>query len=205
MSAPLAPCAPRSPCRPTRRPSAGASPAHSRAQLASPDASTVHAQAETTAGRSARGPARALCAGATKRDRRQDSPFACWRERDDSTGARDGCSARGRALRPERVGRQQVVPHPPVGSPPSSSTSLRLASRLSTEHVCPLNSFGPNAYSCNCMAWSISKGRAIDARSCKHLRQVLGDEYVRSGPKRARFTELIYASRSSYTDMRMPA
>ncbi|GAA5867621.1 hypothetical protein JCM3774_001532 [Rhodotorula dairenensis] len=37
--------------------------------------------------------------------------------------------------------------------------------------------FDVDAYSCNCMAWSVSKGRAKEERSCKHLRQVLGDEH----------------------------
>ena len=38
------------------------------------------------------------------------------------------------------------------------------------------HSFDVDAYSCNCMAWTLTKGRPKEDRSCKHLRQVLGDE-----------------------------
>lgn len=38
------------------------------------------------------------------------------------------------------------------------------------------DSFDVDTYSCTCMAWTICKGRSKGERSCKHLRQVLGDE-----------------------------
>lgn len=49
-----------------------------------------------------------------------------------------------------------------------------------------LDSFSQNAYSCTCMAWTVSKGRAIDNRTCKHLREVLGDEWVILGESETR-------------------
>ncbi|KAJ8292530.1 DNA ligase [Rhodotorula toruloides] len=44
--------------------------------------------------------------------------------------------------------------------------------------------FAPNAYSCTCLSWTMSRGRAVDVRSCKHLREILGDEHedARCGP-----------------------
>lgn len=34
-----------------------------------------------------------------------------------------------------------------------------------------------NAYSCTCMAWRVvSKKTAVDVRTCKHIRDLLGDE-----------------------------
>ncbi|BGP42545.1 hypothetical protein JCM10449v2_006557 [Rhodotorula kratochvilovae] len=37
--------------------------------------------------------------------------------------------------------------------------------------------FDDNAYSCSCMAWIMRKTTPIDVRTCKHLRDVLGDEH----------------------------
>ncbi|GAA6058258.1 hypothetical protein JCM3770_006084 [Rhodotorula araucariae] len=37
--------------------------------------------------------------------------------------------------------------------------------------------FDDNAYSCSCMSWTMRKGTAIDVRTCKHLRELLGDEH----------------------------
>ncbi|KAG0660930.1 hypothetical protein C6P46_004203 [Rhodotorula mucilaginosa] len=47
-----------------------------------------------------------------------------------------------------------------------------------------IHHFDVDAYSCNCMAWTLTKGRPKEDRSCKHLRQVLGDEHedARVGP-----------------------
>ncbi|GAA5946598.1 hypothetical protein JCM10213_006641 [Rhodosporidiobolus nylandii] len=34
-----------------------------------------------------------------------------------------------------------------------------------------------NSYSCNCLSWTFQRKRAVDVRSCKHLRELLGDEH----------------------------
>ncbi|GAA5864243.1 hypothetical protein JCM8547_001305 [Rhodosporidiobolus lusitaniae] len=44
---------------------------------------------------------------------------------------------------------------------------------------------GEHSYSCTCPAWAYQKGKAVDVRTCKHLRELLGDEYedARTGTK----------------------
>lgn len=50
------------------------------------------------------------------------------------------------------------------------------AQRLMPGFFSTTGSFDVDAYSCDCMAWTLTKGRPKEDRSCKHLRQVLGDE-----------------------------
>ncbi|BGP26818.1 DNA ligase [Rhodotorula toruloides] len=72
---------------------------------------------------------------------------------------------------------------------PEPRTKLELQEKMDigSESRCKkhtISHFAPNAYSCTCMSWTMSRGRAIDVRSCKHLREVLGDEHenARVGP-----------------------
>ncbi|GAA5891497.1 hypothetical protein JCM6882_004492 [Rhodosporidiobolus microsporus] len=43
--------------------------------------------------------------------------------------------------------------------------------------VYTIKRFSDNAYSCTCLSWTFQKKRAIDVRSCKHLRGLLGDAH----------------------------
>ncbi|GAA6041501.1 hypothetical protein JCM8097_001910 [Rhodosporidiobolus ruineniae] len=67
------------------------------------------------------------------------------------------------------------LPQPKVqidyGKPGHAVTSLSDSSKT---YYCERHS--ENSYSCNCPAWGFQK-KPIDVRSCKHLRQVLGDEH----------------------------
>ncbi|GAA5985171.1 hypothetical protein JCM10908_002554 [Rhodotorula pacifica] len=78
--------------------------------------------------------------------------------------------------------RDMALPHPNTHIPLGGE--MYVPSETDASKSYRIHHFDLNAYSCNCWAWTVSKGRAIDVRSCKHLRQVLGDEHedARVGP-----------------------
>ncbi|GAA5973122.1 hypothetical protein JCM11641_006279 [Rhodosporidiobolus odoratus] len=61
---------------------------------------------------------------------------------------------------------------------PAPAISLEVGEKKSvTSLTDQTKEFGENSYSCNCMSWTFQKKRAVDVRSCKHLREILGDEH----------------------------
>lgn len=69
---------------------------------------------------------------------------------------------------------EQCVPF--AAGTPSPLSGFHTSLTLSP-HSRRLDSMDTNAYSCTCMAWRVvSKKTAVDVRTCKHIRDLLGDE-----------------------------
>ncbi|GAA5968333.1 hypothetical protein JCM11641_003815 [Rhodosporidiobolus odoratus] len=61
---------------------------------------------------------------------------------------------------------------------PAPAMSLEVGEKKSVSSLTDqTKEFGENSYSCDCMSWTFQKKRAVDVRSCKHLREILGDEH----------------------------